>query len=224
LPYPDFSPISARVQCKEAPVPRDRVDEQARAFIRDLLLSPRRLFSWWEEQHAATAETRAKLEENISLLEVRVKTTTEKYHRVLDRLTDNLDADEVAYYSQQRDSLKQLLTEYREELEKLLGKRETVEVEEDIITDFMQMGEQYREVLETSEDFTFWRGLVDDLDITGIIGTDGDRRYVEFIVFGKSRKRFYLIPEALPQFHQEEADPAKIDISGRSRVRPPARV
>lgn len=52
------------------------------------------------------------------------------------------------------------------------------------------MGEQYKEVLLTSEDFTFWRGLVDDLDLTGEIGIDEKGEvYIDFILFGKARKR-----------------------------------
>ena len=82
----------------------------------------------------------------------------------LDRLTDRLDRDEEGYYTQQRDALKKLLAEYREE----------------------------RETLETADDFTFWRGLVDDLDITGIIGIDEEgRRYIDFIVFGKRKREYF---------------------------------
>ena len=210
--------------CSEMPVPRNKVDEKAKEFIRDLLLNPRRLFAWWQEQHAQTVEGQEQLLEDIAALQNRSRITTEKYHRTLDRLTDNLDGDETAYYTQQRDSLKQLLTEYREGLELLTAKQEdAADVPEELITDFMAMGVEYREVLETSTAFTFWRGLVDDLDITGLVGTENERRFVDFVVFGKTRKRFYLTPKLLPEFHQEEADLAKTDILHRSRTRHPAR-
>lgn len=55
------------------------------------------------------------------------------------------------------------------------------------------LGQEYRETLETRTDITFWRGLVDDLDITGIIGIDEERRrYIDFVIFGRPRKREYL--------------------------------
>src|SRR5690349_18659864 len=55
------------------------------------------------------------------------------------------------------------------------------------------MRAEYCETLETSEDFTLWRGLVDDLDITGIIGiNEQERRYIDFVIFGKVRKRDYI--------------------------------
>ncbi len=54
------------------------------------------------------------------------------------------------------------------------------------------MGQAYAETLRTSTDFTFWRGLVDDLDLEGIIGAEGDRQYIDFVVLGKTRTREYL--------------------------------
>jgi uncharacterized protein (DUF4415 family) len=122
----------------------------------------------------------------------RIEATTQKLHRTLDRLTDHLDDDEYAFYSQQRDTLKALLQEYREEYEIASKKRVTTQVDQAIIEDFAAMGKAYEETLRTSTDFTFWRGLVDDLDIEGIIGTEEDRRYIDFVVFGKPRMRAYL--------------------------------
>jgi len=190
--------------CSEKPLPSKLIDAKAREFIRELLLNPRRLFAWWQEQHNATAEARERLERDIETVSGKVKTTTEKYHRTLNRLTDNLDTDEVAYYTAQRDSLKELLTEYREQWEALQAKRTITQVSDELITDFMKMGEEYEETLKTSTDFTFWRGLVDDLDITAVMGREEGRRFVEFIVFGKVRRKFYLIETPNADLHQEE--------------------
>jgi len=179
--------------CSEKPIPANLLDDKAREFIRELLLNPRRLFAWWQEQHNATAEERERIEQDIETLAAKVRTTTEKYHRTLDKLTDNLDPDEVAYYSVQRDSLKTLRTEYQEELDQLLAKCTTVDIDETVVTDFMQMGKEYEEVLKTSTSFPFWRGLVDDLDITAVIGQAEERRFIEFLLFKKVRRKFYLI-------------------------------
>lgn len=81
-----------------------------------------------------------------------------KFNRTLDRLTDNLDADEVAYYTQQRDTLKQLLTEYRDEQAGLAQKLIVTSVDPQVIQSFGSLGKEYRETLETSTDITFWRG------------------------------------------------------------------
>jgi hypothetical protein len=61
---------------------------------------------------------------------------TSPAHRTLDRLTDALDADEVAYYTSQRDALKQLIAEYREELERLQQKKILGRVSPEIVQDF----------------------------------------------------------------------------------------
>lgn len=216
--------MKAAKLCTEMPVPRDKVDDKAKEFIRDLLLNPRRLFAWWQERHAKTVEGQSQLLEDITALQNRIQLTTEKYHRTLDRLTDNLDADETAYYTHQRDSLKELLTEYREALDLLTAKQvDTADVPEELITDFMAMGAEYRETLETSTDFTFWRGLVDDLDITGLVGTENERRFVDFVVFGKTRKRFYLTHKGYPEASQEVQQATLIEISDRNRTHHPAR-
>jgi hypothetical protein len=110
----------------------------------------------------------------------------------LDRLTDRLDRDEEGYYTQQRDALKKLLAEYREERETLSRKLIVTTIDPMVVPSFQDMGQEYRETLETSDDFTFWRGLVDDLDITGIIGIDEEgRRYIDFIVFGKRKREYF---------------------------------
>jgi hypothetical protein len=138
--------MKAAKVCSEMPVPRNKVDDKAKEFIRDLLLNPRRLFAWWQERHAKTVEGQTQLLEDLAALQNRSRITTEKYRRTLDRLTDNLDADETAYYNQQRDNLKELLAEYREGMEQLTAKQEdTADVPEELITDFMVMGAAYRE-------------------------------------------------------------------------------
>lgn len=198
--------------CTSKPLRRDTVDDKAKEFIRELLLNPRRLFAWWEEQHKKEIDTEGEITLQIAAMERRIEQTQAKYHRTLDRLTDALDAEEVAYYTQQRDNLKQLLTEYREELERLREKQTLGRVSEEIIQDFLKMGEAYRDTLERSQDFNFWRGLVEDLDITCLVGEDEQGRYVEFLVFGKTRKRFYLITEP----SEEEGEQSKIDFAPRT--------
>jgi hypothetical protein len=166
-----------------------------REFITELLLNPAHLFAWWEAQQAEEAQQNEQLETHLADVAARIEATTQKLHRTLDRLTDNLDDDEYAFYSQQRDNLKSLLAEYREEFEIASKKRVVTQVEPGIIEDFATLGKTYEETLRTSTDFTFWRGLVDDLDIEGIIGMEGDRQYIDFVVFGKPRKREYLDQE-----------------------------
>lgn len=188
-----FQRYRASWKCEARPVRRDDVDALARVFVRDLLLDTNRLFAWWQAQSEEEAASHEVLEHQIADLEARIAVTKEKLHRILDRLTDILDADELAYYSQQREYLKNLLTEYREDRDELNKKRAASVVDETVIVEFAQLGQAYKETLETSEDFSFWRGLVDDLDMTGIIGTEEDgRRYVDFVVFGRVRRRGYL--------------------------------
>ncbi|MEO7911827.1 MAG: hypothetical protein ABIV47_19450, partial [Roseiflexaceae bacterium] len=207
--------------CKTKPIRRDIVDDKAKEFIRELLLNPRRLFTWWEEQHEKEITVEGEVAEQIVSMEKRIEQTTQKYHRTLDRLTDALDVEEIGYYTSQRDSLKQLLSEYREELEKLQERQTLGKVSEEIVQDFLQMGKTYRETLETSEDFTFWRGLVEDLDITAAIGEEAERRYIDFFMFGKTRKRFYLVTEP----NGESAEQSKIDFpQGRDIAFHPALV
>jgi hypothetical protein len=202
--------------CQTDNLKREAVDNKTKEFIRELLLNPRRLFAWWQEQHAAKAKSREQHQQDLVTVESKVRTTTEKYHRTLDRITDTLDDDEIAYYTRQRDSLKDLLTEYRDELERLLAVDMEPDVSEGIIQGFMEMGEEYRYALEHSTSFTFWRGLVDDLDIEGLIGLEGRRRYIDFIVFGKRRKREYLDTEP----NSEGSEQSEIDFAGINPVAP----
>src|SRR5262249_939990 len=103
--------------CETPNFRREVIDEKAKTFIRELLLTSRWLFAWWKEQHTITEKLAEQRKEDIATLQSKVASTTEKYHRTLDRLTDTLDEDEVAFYTHQRDSLKALLDGYREELE-----------------------------------------------------------------------------------------------------------
>jgi hypothetical protein len=49
-------------------------------------------------------------------------------------------------------------------------------VSEEVVQDFVSIGAVYRYVLEHSESFKFWRGLVDDLDVTELMGEHEGRR------------------------------------------------
>ena len=66
-----------------------------------------------------------------------------------------MDTAEEGYYTQQRDALKKLLAEYREERETLSRKLIVTTVDPMVVQSFQDMGQEYRETLETSDDFTF---------------------------------------------------------------------
>ncbi|MBV9791477.1 MAG: recombinase family protein [Chloroflexi bacterium] len=179
--------------CTNPCVRGEVIDELTQRFVKELLLHPDRLFRWWQLQHEQDTRANEEMQQQIVDIDRRLEEVQGKFNRTLDRLTDNLDADEVAYYTQQRDALKQLLTEYRDEQAGLVQKLIVTSVDPQVIQNFGNMGKEYRETLETSTDITFWRGLVDDLDITGIIGIDEEhRRYIDFVVFGQPRKREYF--------------------------------
>lgn len=201
-------------RCKLRPVRQDKVDRFTREFIKELLLNPDRLFAWWESQHNQDAVDNEVVEKDIEAINKRIEATITKYHRTLGRLTDNLDEDEVAFYTRQRDDLKQLLTEYREERERLARKLVTVAVDQEVIQDFATMGREYREVLETSTDYSFWRGLLSDLDITATISEDEHGRYIEFIVFGKPRRKRYLDENGSTKPNKKGGEQRELDFSG----------
>src|SRR5690348_3634885 len=92
-------------------------------------------------------------------------------------------------------------------------------VSEEVVQDFISMGEDCRYALEHSESFEFWRGLVDDFDVARLIGEHEGRRYIGFLVFGKTRKRFYLNTEPTA----DEASQRRIDFSSSSTPRPKLR-
>jgi hypothetical protein len=48
------------------------------------------------------------------------------------------------------------------------------------------MAKQYRETLETSQDFSFWRGLVEDLDISALVGEDEHGRLKRWPITGRA--------------------------------------
>jgi hypothetical protein len=52
---------------------------------------------------------------------------------------------------------------------------------------------------------------VEDLDISAVVGKDEHGRYIEFLVFGKARKRFYLVTEP----NSEAGEQSKIDFAPR---------
>jgi site-specific DNA recombinase len=181
--------------CTNPSVPGKVIDRLTREFITELLLNPAHLFAWWEAQRAEEVQQNEQIEAHLADVAARIEATTQKLHRTLDRLTDNLDDDEYTFYIQQRESLKSLLAEYREEYEIASKKRVVTQVDPMLIEDFATLGKVHEETLRTSTDFSFWRGLVDDLDIEGIIGIEGDRQYIDFVVFGRPRKRTYLDQE-----------------------------
>ena len=203
-----------RERCTLRAVRQDRVDRFTREFVKELLLNPERLFAWWQSQHTQDAADNEAVDRDIEAIGKRIETTTTKYHRTLGRLTDNLDTDEVAFYTKQRDELKELLTEYREERERLSGKLIAVAVDQEVIQDFATMGKEYREVLETSTDYSFWRGLVDDLDLTATISEDNHGRYIEFIVFGKPRRKRYLDENGSAKLNTEGGEWSQKDFTG----------
>lgn len=188
----------AAKRCTNRPVSTRPIDRLTREFVTELLLHPDRLFAWWQVQHTEEAKEQAIQDAQRKDIAARIEQTTDKLHRTLDRLTDALDEDEYTFYTSQRDNLKALLQEYREEYEIASKKRVLPQVDQDVIADFAALGKEYEHTLRTSNDFTFWRGLVDDLDIEGIIGTEGDHRYIDFVVFGKVRQRQYLNSEGGP--------------------------
>jgi len=190
--------------CKQKPIRRELIDAKAKEFVTELLLNPKRLFAWWQEQQQANDVSNEDIDVQITGVRKLLDETTRKYHRTLDRLTDNLDEDEIAFYNSQKDQLKILMGEYRDEENRLTEKRALSSVSEEIVQDFFSMGEEYQETLKTSTDPTFWRGLIDDLDITGTVGKDEEqRRYIDFNVFGKKGKRFYLITEPNNEFGEQ---------------------
>ncbi len=202
--------------CDVKPVRRELIDAKGKEFVKELLLNPRRLFAWWQDQQQQDAASNEEIDVQITSVRKIFDETEKKYHRTLDRLTDNLDEDEIAYYKFQKEQLKLLLSEYRDEASRLSEKRALGQVSEEVLQDFLEMGQEYRETLETSTDPTFWRVLIDDLDITSISGRDQeDRRYLDFTVFGKKRKRLYLIAE--PQSGTLEQ--GKIDFADTKRAR-----
>jgi DNA invertase Pin-like site-specific DNA recombinase len=196
--------------CNAKPVRRELIDGKAKEFVTELLLNPRRLFAWWQEQQQHDAASNEEIDVQIAGIQKLLDEAVRKYHRILDRLTDNLDDDEVAFYNSQKEQLKILIGEYRDELQRLTEKRALGQVSEEIVQDFLSMGEEYRDTLGKSTDPTFWRGLIDDLDITGIVGRDEEqRRYIDFNVFGKKRRRFYLITEP----NNEVGEQSRIDFA-----------
>lgn len=180
------------VVCTNKGVIRPIIDDLTKVFVRELLLSPERLFAYWSRQREEEAKANEGVLAEIEMLEKRIDQTRDKLNRTLDRLTDKLDDDEKAYYIQQKEDLKKLLAEYREERDARQQRLVKPDVSEELIEDFASLGREYKDVLETSEDFTFWRGLVDDLDVTGIVGADEQGRYIDFVIFGQTRKRDYF--------------------------------
>jgi site-specific DNA recombinase len=201
--------------CKEKPVRRELIDAKSKEFVTELLLNPRRLFAWWQGQQQVNEATNEEFGVQIASVQKLLDEATRKYHRTLDRLTDNLDDDEVAFYKSQKEQIKLLMGEYRDELSRLGEKRALGQVSEEIVQDFLSIGQEYRETLETSDDPTFWRGLIDDLDITGTVGRDEDRRYIDFNVFGKKRKRLHMTTEP----SSEAGEQSKIDFAPTRRAR-----
>jgi hypothetical protein len=54
------------------------------------------------------------------------------------------------------------------------------------------MGAAYREMLEASEHFPFWRGIVAELDTTSMIGmNEENRQCIGSVLFGEKRIRRY---------------------------------
>jgi site-specific DNA recombinase len=180
------------IECNNKPIQITRLDKIAKDFIRELLLNPDNLFSWWEEQHQHNETENQKTKEEIARFDEKINELQGKLNRTLYRLTDNLDSDEIAFYSSEKDRIKKLLAEYREDKEQKENSLLVTTIDPETIQSFAEMGEEYKEVLETSEDFSFWRGLVEDLDLTGIINLDEKGQYIEFVLMGNTRQKEYI--------------------------------
>jgi hypothetical protein len=175
----------------------DRVDREGWEFTKELLLNPARLFQAWKEDQERRQQDNGVILDDIARIERKIEQNRGILARVLDRLdlisSDAKDDDERAYYEQKRDTIKQMLFELREEYERLQTKVAPAGVPEATIRSLAEMGDDYRELLERDDlDFDFQRGLIDDLDIRGIVGVEQEsrRKYADFIYCGKTKRKY----------------------------------
>lgn len=206
------SAINAGVPpCKIKPIRQDDLDPHVRQFIRDLLLNPEALFHWWEEQNKLNQRENSKVLEEIETVNHKIIDVENKYYRTLDRLTDRLEPEERAYYEKRRDQLLKEIHEYKELRKQLEGSIVKVTEAPDIVRTLHDMGNEYRELLETSFSLPFWRGLVEDLDLLGEIGEDETGTYIDFILFDEKRVRRYIRRTALKRGPKLPGDPKPFD-------------
>lgn len=174
----------------------DRIDAEAWEFVKELLLNPERLFHAWQEEQERRQQDNAAIYEDLARIERKVTENKAALARALDRLdalSDGVrDADERAYYEQKRDTIKQMLVDLREEYRVLQVKVANVGIPEDTIRSLAEIGAEYGELLERADlSFDFKRGLVDDLDVRGLVGADSDgRQYIDFTYCGKVKRRY----------------------------------
>lgn len=180
-------------RCTNKAIRDDVLDPLAINFLRALLLHPDRLFAWWEEQRKKDETSNERVHEEMEQIQARITETRSKLLRTFDRLTDKLDEFERSFYESQKENLKYVIKEYEEREAELRKELVSTKVNPAIIRTVAEMGEEYKDVLETSnDDIRFWRGIVDDLDLTGIVGTDERGEYVDFILFESKKIRRYL--------------------------------
>lgn len=179
-------------RCPNTPIRNDIIDPLTKQFIRELLNNPKKLFKWQKQQHTQDETTNQKIREEIEQHDAKIEELQKKLHRTLDRLTDNLDDDEVAYYEDQKDNLKKLLAKYRQRKEELEESLIVPTVTEETIKEFEDLGAEFGPMLDQIHDVTFWRGIVDKLNLTGIIGIDEKGQYIDFVLFGQPRKREHI--------------------------------
>jgi len=65
-------------------------------------------------------------------------------------------------------------------------------VTEETIKEFEDLGAEFGPMLDQIHDVTFWRGIVDKLNLTGIIGIDEKGQYIDFVLFGHPLYRDHI--------------------------------
>ncbi len=192
--YYSCSPSRSRfnTDCINKYVRSERIDYLTIEFIRNLLLHPDLLFDWWSQQNKKNEDENLKIIGNIQTINARISDLQNKLFRTLDRLTDKLDAEEEHFYLQEKDRLKKLIGEYKEDKQNQENSLVITNVDQEYVQSFAEMGESYKEELSTNTEYKFWRGLVEDLDLTGKIGIDDEGQYIDFVLCGDVRNRSYV--------------------------------
>jgi hypothetical protein len=97
-----------------------------------------------------------------------------------------------AYYESRKTPLQDAIAEYEEREQELKNRLVDTKVSPEVIRTVTDYAKQYGPLLAETNDLQFWRGIVDDLDLTGEIGTDAVGEYVDFVLFDEVKQRTHL--------------------------------
>jgi len=171
---------SKTLTARDCRLPRFRaadVDAAVWEWVRALLMDPERVITGWQRYQAKAAERNRPLLEELARVRQLIAENQEKVTRLLDVYLAGSYAVEVL--NQKKAELERIVSDLERREAELSAHLEAKQITEGQVRELITFAHTIRGELELDElTFEERRGLVDRLDLRGILSADGDEKTV----------------------------------------------